>query len=148
MANAVESANLILKLYELRREETLRKARDFMVTFDPRTIEDLMTALLGPNGTYIRMVNSYWDMAASLVLNGAIDLKMFDESNGEHILVFAKLEPLLPQLREAMNNPRMLKSLEELCLSLPDARTRIDNNRNLIRALIARRAAAGQQAPS
>lgn len=149
MANPVDSANLILKLYELRREETMRKARDFMVSYDPQTFEELMAGFFGPNGAYIRMVTGYWEMAASFVVNGAIDAKMFDDSTGEHVLVFAKMEPFLPQLREAMKNPRAMKSFEQVCLNMPDARNRIDSARERIRELVARRAAtANTNAPA
>ena len=99
MANPVESANLILRLYELRREEVMRKARDFFFTFEPKTVEDVMAAMMSPQGGYVRMVLSYWDMAASLVNNGAIDAKMFNEANGEQIGVFATMEPVIPKMR-------------------------------------------------
>ena len=142
MSTPAESANLILKLYEQRREELMRKARDFMVTFDPKTFEELMAGYTGPNGAYIRMVLSYWEMAASLVLNGAIDSKMFQDANGEYILVFSRVEPFLPQLREAMQNPLYLKSLEQFTLSIPDAKNRIDTVRQFVRQILAMRAAA------
>jgi hypothetical protein len=144
MATPVESANLILKLYEQRREEVMRKARDFMVTFDPKTFEELVAGYTGPNGSYIRMVVSYWEMAASLVLNGAIDSKMFQEANGEYILVFSRVEPFLPQLRQMMQNPLYLKSLEQFTLSIPDAKNRIETIRQFIRQMMAMRAAASE----
>src|SRR5438477_9276650 len=115
----VESANLILKLYELRREETMRKARNFFFTFEPKSTEDYMKTMMGPDGAYVRMVASYWEMAASLVVNGAIDAKMFDETQGEHIMVFGKIEPLLPKLREIAGNPSAFKCLEQVCKSMP-----------------------------
>jgi len=142
MATAYESAQLILQLYELRREEAMRKARDFMVGFDPRSADEFMAGLMGEHSAKIRMVCTYWDMAASLVLNGAIDPKMYLDANGEQILVFAKVEPFLPQLRQIMPNPSFLKNLEELCLSMPDARQRIDKTNEFIRGIIAMRAAA------
>src|SRR5690242_17656917 len=125
MANPVESANLILKLYELRREEVMRKARDFFFSFDPKSIDDVTAAFMGPQSAYLRMVITYWDMAASLVNNGAIDSKMFTDANGEHIGVLAKLEPFLPQLREGMKNQNFLKNLEQLVLSAPDGRQKL-----------------------
>ena len=119
----------------------MRKARDFVVTFDPRSFEEFMAGLMGPGGSYIRQVLGYWDMAASLVLNGAIDTKMFLDANNEHVLVFGRVEPYLPQIRAAFKNPDFLKSLEQLCLSMPDARNRIDTVRELIRGFLAQRAA-------
>lgn len=122
----------------------MRKARDFMVTFDPATFEELMQGFMGPNGTYIRMVISYWEMAASFVVNGAIDAKMFDEAGGEHVLVFARLEPFLPQFRQMMQSPRSMSSLEQVCLNMPDARKRIESTRERMREMLARRAAQSQ----
>ncbi len=142
MATPYESATLILQLYEQRREECMRKARDFMIGFDPRTPEEFMAGMMSENSAYIRMVYTYWDMAASLVLNGAIDSKMFHDANGEQIAMFGKVEPFLPQLRQVMPNPNFLKSLEELCLSMPDARQRIDKTRDFIRGIVELRKAA------
>ncbi len=141
-ASAVESANLILKLYELRREETMRKARDFMFGFDPRSIEDLQAAMLGPDSSYIRMTISFWEMAASFVVKGAIDPAMFEDSNGEHLMTFAKVQPFLTGLRQMYGNPGYLKNLEQVCLEAPGGLERVTATRERIRGLIAARAAA------
>jgi hypothetical protein len=88
-----EEAGLILKLYELRREETMRKARDwYFREFHPQSMADFTAAIFGEHSGYLRMVTTYWDMAAALVNTGAISLEMFTETNGEYISVFAKLE--------------------------------------------------------
>src|ERR1700685_3092813 len=89
-----EEAGLILKLYELRREDTMRKARDWYFSqFHPESISDYNGALFGPYSGLMRMVVSYWEMAAALVNNGAIGLDLFNETNTEHIGVFSKIEP-------------------------------------------------------
>ena len=142
MATPYESAKLILQLYEQRREETMRKARDFMIGWDPRSVEEFMAGMMGENSAYIRMVYTYWDMAASLVLNGAIDSKMFFDANGEQIAMFGKVQEFLPQLRQVMPNPNFLKSLEALCLSAPGGQERIDKTRNFIRGIAEMRKAA------
>src|SRR5690349_23066491 len=86
-----EEAGLILKLYELRREETMRKARDwYFREFNPQSVADFNAAMFGEQSAYLRMVISYWDMTAALVNNGAISLQLFNDSNGEHIGVFSK----------------------------------------------------------
>ena len=72
--------------------------------------------MASPNGGYIRMVVSYWEMAGSLVVNGAIDQKMFNEANGEHLVVFGKVEHLIPKWREMMGNPNLWKNLETVAL--------------------------------
>ena len=141
MPTPFESAQLILTLFEQRREETMRKARDYFVTFDPASFEEFMAGMMGPQGGYIRMVLTYWDMAASLVENGAIDEKMFRDANGEYVLVFARVEPFIPQLREAFANPGFLQHLEKFALGLPDARKRLDSMLQRIRGMMAKRAA-------
>src|ERR1044071_7997584 len=78
MSSPYESADLILKLYELRREEVMRKAREwYMREFHPQSAEDVVNVLRGNHSAYFRMVTSYWEMAASFVNNGEIDWKMF-----------------------------------------------------------------------
>src|SRR5215208_4820015 len=82
MSDKTESANLILKLYDLRREEVMRKARNWFVgEFHPGSIQDIASAAMGEHSAYYRMVTSYWDMACSLVNNGAIDEQMFNDAN-------------------------------------------------------------------
>ena len=88
-------ADIILKLYDLRREEVLRKARHWMVfEFNPKTPEDFLAVLQvagSQENAYFRQVISYWEMAASLVIHGAVKSDLYLDSNGEGILIFAKL---------------------------------------------------------
>ena len=146
MATQYESARLILELYNLRREATMREARSFWITFTPQTVDDMLAALAGPNGAHVRMVISYWDMACSLVLNGGIDQKMFNDANGEHLVVFGKVEHLIPEWRERMGDPTVWKSLETVALSGPDARKKIDAIKERIKAMLAARASAAAKA--
>ena len=106
-----EEANLILKLYDLRREAVMRDARNWFFTFNPTSAQDVIDTLLSEHSGHYRMVISYWDMAASLVNNGAIDEKMFNEANGEHIFVYSKVAP---------GNPEFLKNLESLVKRIPN----------------------------
>jgi hypothetical protein len=138
-----EEANLILKLYELRREETLRKARDwYFREFNPQSIADFETAMFGPNSGYLRMVVTYWDMAAALVNDGAVRLELFNETNGEQIGVFAKVEPLLTEIR-AKYGPNFAVPLEKLIDATPDGRKRIAGFRERMKGI---RAILEQQA--
>lgn len=79
-----------------------------------------------------RMVTSYWDTAAALVLNGGIDRKMFLDANTEHVIVYAKISDLLPGLREIFREPDFLSNLEQLVLSMPDASLKIENRKLLL----------------
>ena len=126
MSTPYESATLLIRLYELRREATMREARSWFVSsFHATTVDELMQVLAGPNSAHFRMVASYWEMAASFVVNGAIDEKMFADSNGEHLIVFAKMEPFLAEYRTRMGNPASYASLEQLALRIPNARERM-----------------------
>ena len=131
-----ESATLLVRLYELRREATMREARAWYTrSFNPSTIDDVMQAVSGPNSAHFRMVTSYWDMAASFVLNGAIDEKMFNDANGEHIIVFAKLQPFVAEYRKKMGNPAYLASMETLVMKMPNATERLASLRERFRAM-------------
>ncbi|HQZ97168.1 MAG TPA: hypothetical protein PLP21_12680 [Pyrinomonadaceae bacterium] len=122
----VESADLILKLYDLRREEMMRKARNWFFTFNPTSAEDYIKTMMDPEvGGYLRMVVSYWDMAAALVNHGAIDADMFNETAGEHVIVFAKVQPLLAELREMWQNPTALQHLEKVVTGTPEGAERL-----------------------
>ena len=131
----VKDADLILKLYDLRREPTMREARNWFFSFNPQTPNDFMDVLLGDKSGYYRMVVSYWDMAASLVNHGAIDADMFNDANGEHIFVFAKIEPFLPALRE-MGNPDFLVHLERVIKEIPGYEQKLIATRERIQKIM------------
>ena len=143
-------AELILKLYDLRREATMRKARDwYFMEFHPETMDDYNAALFGEHSGHLRMVQTYWDMAAALVNNGAISIEMFNDTNGEHIGVFSKVEHLLPEMRKAWG-PQAMRNLEKLIDATPDGRQRSAEMRErmkAVRATLSQRqsAAAGKQ---
>lgn len=130
-----DDADLILKLYDLRRETTMREARNWFFTFNPTNVAEYMEAMMGPNSGYLRMVISYWDMAASLVNNGAIDEQMFNDANGEHLFVFAKIEPILADLRQTWNAPEMLKHYETLIRRIPDNEKKLADIRERIKMI-------------
>ena len=131
-----KDADLILKLYDLRREKTMREARNWFFTFNPQTPEDFLEVLTSDKSGLYRMVISYWDMACSLVNNGAIDPEMFNDANGEHIFVYAKLEAFIPMLREQMGAPQFLAHLEKTVKAIPDYEKRIATIRERMQKLI------------
>ncbi len=125
----------ILKLYELRREEKMRAARAwFFSEFAPESAMDIINLYRGGEqaSANFRTVVSYWDMASSFVLNGAIDEKMFLDANGEHIFVYAKIQPFLAEIRELFNEPEYLIHLEQLVLKIPNIETKLENRKRLI----------------
>ena len=128
MSTEHESMMGILKLYELRSEETMRRARDWFATgFYPESGQDILNILVGEHSAKFRMVTSYWDMAAAFVVFDAINGEMFNAINTEHVAVYAKLQPFLSELRAIPGVPPYLylKHLEEVVLRLPDAQERI-----------------------
>jgi hypothetical protein len=136
-----DDAALILQLYDLRREETMRRARTWLAGFNPTSVQEIFEAGTGENNAYLRMVMSYWDMAASLVNNGAIDEKMFNDANGEHFFYYAKFEPFIEELR-ARFGPQMWVHLEELIMRTPDAKERLAHLREMSKKMAEMRAAA------
>jgi hypothetical protein len=126
VATKYESADLLLKLYDLRREPVMRKARAwFREEFAPASAEEVLAVYRGKRSAPYRMVTTYWNMAAVLVMHDAVDEQMFADVNGEHIMVYAKLQPFLAELRAKLNNPHYLDKLETLILRMPDAQARI-----------------------
>ena len=128
MATEYESMMGILKLYELRSESTMRKARDWFATgFYPERTKDILDVLVSEHSADFRMVASYWDMAAAFVVFGAIDDKMFNAINTEHVAVYAKLQPFLAELRAMPGVPPYLylNHVEQVVLRIPDAEERV-----------------------
>ena len=114
------SAQLNLKLYELRREPTLREARAwFLHGFNPETLAELVSVAGGEHNARFRMVLGYWDMAASLVTTGAIERHAFLAAHGEVIATFAKIFPFLPELRAAAEEPAFCEHLEQVLTADP-----------------------------
>jgi hypothetical protein len=121
-------AQLILQLYDLRREAEIRKARNWwLVTFWPENAEDFMkvgSAMGTQENNWLRQAAGYWSMSASLVLSGAINQELFlDPSvSGEMFFIFAKVKPFLGELRTKMKNPRMFANIEKLINSTKQGR--------------------------
>jgi len=121
-----ESASLILQLFELRREPTLRDARSWFVKeFNPASFDEVVAGATARNDAF-RMVIGYWDMAASLVTANAIDADMFRAANNEIVAAFAKIEPFLAELRAATGVPELARHMEAVVMEMPDARARLE----------------------
>src|SRR5688500_6807667 len=130
-----DEANLILRLYELRREPVMRAARDwYAVEFQPQSIEEFNETMFGEHSGHLRMVISYWEMAAALVNRGAISLDLFAETQGECIGAFAKVEPVLADVRKAFG-PQFLANLEKLVDAIPDGRARAAKSREMMKVV-------------
>jgi hypothetical protein len=135
MDTKAQDALVILKLYEIRSEARMREARAwFFSEFAPRSGQDIVRLLLSgaKQSAYYRMVASHWEAAASLVNNGGIDERLFLEANTEHIVVFAKLQPFIAEVRETIGEPDYLLHLEQLVLKVPNFEKKLENRKRML----------------
>ena len=144
MATA-QDADLIIKLYDLRRDETMRKARNFMFgEFFPASVEDIKALFANPElaqqNAYYRQATSYWDMVAAMVNHGAIDKDLFYDTNGEFFAIWAKIGDFVPELR-GFFGPQYMVNLEKLIATHPNGAQRVDLMKARFKTLAERRAA-------
>jgi hypothetical protein len=125
-------AQLILKLYDLRREPEMRKARHwFTVEFWPQDAEEFMkvvNSFPSQENAWLRQVGGYWDMAASLVLHGTLNEELFLQpgSSGEMFFILGKIYPFLKEFREKTNNPEAFANMEKIATSSKTGRKRLE----------------------
>jgi hypothetical protein len=123
-----EDVNIVLKLYELRRESVMRQARDHVnLQFMPKSWEEFakILELDNPHNAHFRQVATYWEMAATFVNMGALHEDLFWNTNGEAIFFFAKVQPFLERLRKDIYGPMYLTQLESLIRRRPDGQDRV-----------------------
>lgn len=136
-------AEIILKLYELRTEAVMRQARAWMLgEFWPRTIEDYSAVAddpAHPHNAHLRQVLSYWEMAAALVLHGAVSAELFVDCNGEGFFLLAKLAHLLEAIRA--RNPVFMNKTSELISRFSAAAQRYEVTLKRVEGLRSRMAA-------
>jgi hypothetical protein len=121
-------AELILKLYDLRRESEMRKARNFFLNFWPTSAEDVLAVIRdfgSQENAHFRQVIGYWEMAASFAVRGVLNDALFYDSNGELFFIYCKLRPFVKEIREKGNAPEFLKNVEALAERTPEGRQRI-----------------------
>ncbi len=141
-------AELILRLYELRREPVMRTARDwYFREFNPQSGDDIKSALFSDHSGHLRMILGYWDMAAGLVNHGSIPLELFNSTNGEHFSVFAKIQPFLGFFRTNVT-PNVLANLEKLINDTPDGPKRVEMLRERMKVVLAELAKHRSQTPA
>ena len=113
-------AQLILQLYDLRREAEMRKARAWWFTqFWPKNADDFMKIAFttgSQENNWLRQVMGYWSMAASFVQLGALNADLFLQPSvsGEMFIAFAKVHPFLNELREKAGDPHLFGTIEKV----------------------------------
>jgi hypothetical protein len=121
-------AEIILKLYDLRREELMRKARAWVIgEFWPSTADEYFNTAMNPadpHNAYVRQVIGYWEMAAALVLHGTVSAELFVDCNNEGFFLMAKFEPILDGIRE--RNPMFMARTADMVKRFPAAATRYE----------------------
>ena len=121
-------AEIILKLYDLRREEVMREARAWVIgEFWPATADDYFAVAMNPadpHNPYVRQVVTYWEMAAAMVLHGAVSAELFVDCNAEGFLLLAKFAPILEGIRE--RNPTFMAKTSDLVKRFPVAAARYE----------------------
>lgn len=120
-------AQLILKLYELRTENVLRAARKWATAdFWPHSAEDVLKVIHASGSqenAYLRQVASYWEMAAAMVLHGAINAALFFDCNGENLFIYCKVERFLDEIHK--ESPHFFMQTRKLVEKFPRAQKQI-----------------------
>lgn len=121
-------AEIILRLYELRRETVMRQARAWVLgEFWPKSADEYLAVAMNaadPHNAYIRQVTSYWEMAAAMVLHGSLSAELFVDCNGEGFFLLAKFAPFIDELRQ--KQPMFLSKTSELVKRIPAAAARYE----------------------
>lgn len=139
-----EDAQIIMQLYDLRREAEMRKARHWYGNWWPASSQDILQVLNAfgtQENAWFRQVNGYWDMAASFVLRGAVNEELFFDSGGEMWFILAKLQPFLEEVRAKANIPQGFVRVETVATRTKEGRERLQM---MLKRAEARRAAAAK----
>lgn len=132
-------AELMLHLYQLRTEETMRKARNYVVfEFWPKTAEEyqaLASDYGSQNNAYLRQVITYWEMAASFLLRDAVHEQVFTDNCGELFFIYAKFSHVIEGVRK--NNPLFFERFEAVVKRSPEYQERVERMKQNIAKLTA-----------
>jgi len=116
-SDPIRQAELILKLYELRRETVMREARSYIGgAFRPQSADELFKIVMAgtKESAFVLQVYGYWDMVAAFVSSGALDAQLVYDTCQEMYFQYAKIQPFLAEFRKRMNLPEWLISIERL----------------------------------
>ncbi|ABF42340.1 hypothetical protein Acid345_3339 [Candidatus Koribacter versatilis Ellin345] len=140
-------AELVLKLYDLRREPVMRDARKFFGGFNPQSADEIIALIQAqtPENAYFRQVTSFWEMAATLVHHGALNEGLFLDTQGELFFVYAKIAPYLAEVREKLDNPHLMAQSEKLINHTELAQQKLAAFTERLKKMAARRAQAAKQ---
>lgn len=130
-------ADLVVKLYELRREPVMRESRSSLVAkFLPASFDDLIAVTKPdhPLNAAFRQCTTYWEMVYSMARHGVVNGEFLMESSGEGLLLFTRIEPWLEQFRAHLGNPLALRNAEWIAKETELGRTIADRFRKRVQA--------------
>jgi hypothetical protein len=136
-----QDAELILKLYDLRREPVMREARNYVAMLSPNSADDLMEVLFAfgsKENAYVRQVFGYWEMVASLIVHGTLNESLAFDTLGEMYFIYSIVHPFLDDFRKKANIPDFFKNVQKVVEGSPEGKERV-------KGVMARRAAMAQQ---
>jgi hypothetical protein len=143
---AIQQAELILKLYDLRRESVMREARSYIGgEFLPSSADELVAIVTagGKHGAFVLQVYGYWDMVAALVHHGALTPELVYDTCQEMYFQYAKIQPYLRDFREKMNLPEWMIHIERQVEGSKAGRKRLATMQQNLAAIAKVRAGAG-----
>ena len=150
--SALKQAELILRLYEMRRETGMRAARDYVGgEFMPKSVDEFVSLVRegGKQSGHILQVYGYWDIVAAFVVHGALDEALVYDTCQEMYFQFAKIQPHLAGFRQKMNLPEFLKSIESVVEGSQERRVRVaSKSKNLKQTVKVRGQAAASDDPT
>lgn len=146
---SIRQAELVLKLYELRRETTMREARSYIGgEFLPASADELLSIVAngGKHSAFVLQVYGYWDMVAAFVDSGALDAKLVYHTCQEMYFQYAKIQPYMAEFRQKMNLPEWMISIERLIEGSEEGRSRLETMKKNLAAIVAARIPSAETA--
>lgn len=123
-----QDAELILKLYDLRREAVMRQARNFVAGFAPKSVDEILAvtnAFGSKENAYLRQVFGYWEMVAALVVHGTLNALLVFDTCQEMYFVYGKIQPFLEEFRQKTGMPDFLANLQKVVEGSAEGRERL-----------------------
>ncbi len=142
-----KDAELILKIYDLRRESVMREARNWMATFNPKSIDDVvkvMSDFTSKDNAYLRQVCGYWEMVAAFIVHGTLNADLAYDTLGEMYFVYAIMEPVMDEFRKKFNSPEFFHNVQKVVESNPKGRERVKQVQQRRAEFMSRMAAAAK----
>jgi hypothetical protein len=143
-----QDAELILKLYDLRREPVMREARNFVATFSPASIDDVLAVVSNfgvKENAYLRQVYGYWEMVAALIVHGTLNAALAYDTLQEMYFVYSIMQPYVEEFLQKANAPEFLKNVQKVVESSPEGKERITVIRKRMAEFARMRAATAKQ---